>query len=345
MCAATDSAPLSATPSSPLRLVFMGTPEFSVPCLEHLLQAKGEVELLGVLTQPDKPAGRGKKLTPPPVKVLAEQHGLPVFQPLRLRKDAALLDWLAQIKADYFVTIAFGQILSQPVLDAPRLGTVNVHASLLPALRGPNPIQQAILLGHEETGLTTMLTELGVDTGPMLKVAKTPILAEDTLSTLSERLSAMAGPLLLETLLQHAQGQLSPHPQDETLATHAPKLEKEAASLRMDQPALTLWRQVRAQNPWPGATVMFEGQPMKLHQVRPATAEDMARFPDGRAAEPGTIVGQLRQGLLIATGDGLLLVEQLQPAGKKVMPAADWARNALPKGTGRFEPWQPKALA
>lgn len=321
---------------SPLRVVFMGTPQFSVPTLQTLLDDPA-IEVVGVLTQPDKPVGRGQKLTPPPVKVVALEHNLPVHQPKRLRKDAEVLAWLEAQQADFFVTIAFGQILSQQVLDMPTFGTVNVHASLLPEGRGPNPIQQAILEGKAETGITTMLTDIGVDTGDMLLKETVPITEATTLTGLSEQMATLGAPLLVKTLKAYAAGELTPQPQDESLATHAPKLEKEDAILDLSSTARQLSLQVRAQQPWPGAVVAFEGQRLQWHDVALPSADEMADIQQG---EPGRILKVSKDGVLVQTGEGVLKVTLLQPPGKKPMAASDWARNAVGKRQdARFTRW------
>ncbi|MFM7390258.1 MAG: methionyl-tRNA formyltransferase, partial [Vampirovibrionales bacterium] len=200
----------------------MGTPAFAVPCLQTLLNHPDEVQVVGVITQPDRPSGRGKKLTPSPVKVLAEAHSLPVLQPERLRKDEDMMAWIEAQQADALITIAFGQILPLRVLQASRLGTINVHASLLPAYRGANPIQWSILNGDTTTGLTTMFSDEGVDTGAMLLTSTTDIYPNDTTGSLAERLSHQAGDLLMQTLRQLVAGSLEPQPQPNEGITLAP---------------------------------------------------------------------------------------------------------------------------
>lgn len=313
-----------------LRVVFLGTPLFSVPTLKALL-ASNEVEIIGVITQPDKPAGRGHKLQPPPVKELVEESGIPVFQPKSLRKDTAVLDWLRAQKPDYLVTIAFGQILSQEVLDIPTCGTVNVHASLLPEYRGPNPIQWALLQNKPETGLTTMLTDIGVDTGDMLLKETLPITPEDTLGGLTVKLSEMAGPLLIKTLVGYKNGAVQRTPQPHDQATHAPKLSHEDALLNWGLPAGELQNKIRAQQPWPGTFTFFQGERMKITQSRTPHAE-----PDSennlKNSVPGAILGIMKEGIRVQTGQGFLEILRLQPAGKKEMSARDWANGALRQG-------------
>jgi methionyl-tRNA formyltransferase len=314
---------MSAFTSNPMTVVFFGTPTFSVPTFQQLL-ADVRFKVLAVVSQPDKPAGRGHKLQPTPVKQVAEAAGIPVYQPMSIRKDDVLLDVLRALKPDVFVTIAFGQILSQPVLDIPRLGTVNVHASLLPRHRGANPIQCALIQGDVETGLTTMLTDIGVDTGAMLLNATTTITPDDTAVTLAERLSHMGGPLLTDTLAQLTT--LTPIPQDESLATHAPKLSKTDATLDVTQPAGAVLNRIRGQQPWPGAQVMWPGdQPLKILLakafIQPASGEPVL-------LKPGEIkpFGPKQQHLLLGTGSEAIELCLVQPPGKRPMAPADWLR-------------------
>lgn len=315
-----------------LRIVFLGTPTFSVPCLQALLAAP-DVSVLGVVTQPDRPAGRGHQLTASPVKLLAQAVGLPVFQPKALRKNADTLAWLRAQAPDFLVTIAFGQILSQEALDIPRLGTVNVHASLLPAYRGANPIQRAVMAGETQTGLTTMLTDAGVDTGAMLLRATTPIGPDDTTGDLHDRLSQMAGDVLLDTLRALATGNLVPTPQDPAQATHAPKCEKADSLIDWSMPSQALHNRIRGLQPWPGATTTLDGQIIKILRThRPEPRDHNSLAPEAiTAALPGAILGGAASMLWVRTGEGVLGIAQLQPAGKKPMAGVDWARGALNK--------------
>lgn len=311
--------------SYPLKLIFMGTPAFAVPCLETLLQHPEHFNVMGVVTQPDKPAGRGKKLTPPPVKVLAETHGIPVLQPTRLRTDEATMAWLEAQAPDFIVTIAFGQILPKRVLDCPTFGVVNVHASLLPAYRGANPIQWAVLNQDAETGLTTMFSDEGVDTGAMLLKTTIPITPEDTTGSMAEKLSLLAGNLLTDTLTQVVAGTLKPSPQPETGISLAPKFPKEAAFLNWALPAEQLAATIRALTPTPAAVTFLEGNRFKIGTSSPIKREDFVKN-----AAVGTILAIIKEGLLVQTGENTqLCIHTLQPAGKGWMHAADWARNAL----------------
>ncbi len=308
-----------------IRLVFLGTPDFSVPTLKALLSAD-DIELLGVITQPDRPSGRGQKLTLPPIKVLAEEAKLPVWQPKSLRKDEVLLAWLKDVKPEFLVTIAFGQILSQEVLDIPSLGTINVHASLLPEYRGANPIQCAVVDGKSETGLTTMLTDIGVDTGDMLLKTVIPIGADDTALDLHERLSEAGGDLLLRSLRGLKDGSVKAEAQNHELSTHAPKAKKEDAVLDWTQSVQVLHNKIRGQQPWPGATAIFFGQTLKI--IKSRMSEDLENA-ENKKNPYGAILGVSDSGgLQVQTADGLIEILTLQPAGKKPMNAKDWFNGA-----------------
>ncbi|MCA9798683.1 MAG: methionyl-tRNA formyltransferase [Cyanobacteria bacterium HKST-UBA04] len=313
-----------------LRVVFMGTPEFAVPSLQALL-ADDAIEVLAVFSQPDRPSGRGQKLTPPPVKALALAHHLPVYQPVKLRKEPDMLEALAGFAPDFLVTAAFGQILSQPVLDIPKYGTVNVHASLLPKYRGANPVQWSILNGDAETGVTTMLTELDVDTGPMLRRITVPIDPMDSAVELVEKLSQAGASILAGSLKDMASGALQPEAQDHAAATHARKLEKTDAPIDWTQAAPVLHNKIRGQQPWPGTCSSFAGQLIKFHQSLPPghLAYDQVQ---GQAPRPGQIIGLVETGVAVQTGQGPLIVTQLQPPGKPRMAARDWANGALRDG-------------
>ncbi len=314
-----------------IRVVFLGTPQFSVPALQALLTTPS-IQVAGIITQPDKPSGRGHKLQPTPVKLAAEGLSIPVFQPKSLRKNPEVLEWLKGEAPDFLVTIAFGQILSQEVLDIPLRGTVNVHASLLPAYRGPNPIQWALLDNCAETGLTTMLTDIGVDTGAMLLKETLPIGPEDTTGTLAEKLSAMAGPLLVKTLEGLSQGEIAPVPQPHEQATHAPKLSHEDARLTWSDPASVLHNKIRAQQPWPGTYTFFQGERFKVTQSRVLVeAAEGAGDSENivKNSEPGSILGIMKEGIRVQTGCGALELLRVQPPGKREMSARDWANGAL----------------
>jgi methionyl-tRNA formyltransferase len=288
------------------RIVFMGSPEFALPSLRALA---ANYPVAGVVTQPDRPAGRGREMTPPPVKQLALQLGLPVIQPQRLKEPHAiqrLQEWAPEV----IVVAAFGQILRPAVLDLPPLGCVNVHASLLPRWRGAAPIQAAILHGDPQTGISIMRMDPGVDTGPILSQQSLPILPDDTAGSLAERLAELGAVLLLETLPAYLKGEIQPQPQAKALATHAPMLSKDDGQLDFSQPATTLARRVRAFNPWPGAFTFWQGQLLKIHRAHPAGAPP---------AQPGMTALHGGQPAL-GCGDGLLVLDEVQPAGKRPMP-------------------------
>jgi methionyl-tRNA formyltransferase len=303
----------------PIRIVFMGSPEFAAPILRTLAQ---NYALVGVVTQPDRPAGRGKKVTPPPIKILAEQLSLPLIQPRRLR-DPDALDQLRLWQPDLIVVAAFGQILRPEVLELPPVGCINVHASLLPRWRGAAPIQAAILNNDLQTGVTVMRMDPGVDTGPILSQRAEPILPEDTSGSLSARLAEKGAALLIETLPGYLDGSISPTAQDESLATYAPMLKKEDGRLDFNQPAGLLARQVRAYQPWPGAFTLWQEQPLKVQRASIAPFN----LTSGEQLRPGRLVRF--NGLpAVCTAQDLLVLEELQPAGKRSMTGKDFLQGA-----------------
>jgi methionyl-tRNA formyltransferase len=303
-----------------IRTVFMGSPEFSLPALQGLA---ARYPVVGVITQPDRPAGRGRALKPPPVKLLAEELGLPVIQPRRLREPQAM-DKLREWDPELIVVAAFGQILRPDVLELPRYGCVNVHASLLPRWRGAAPVQAALLNGDTHTGITIMLMDAGVDTGPLLSQRALPILPEETAGSLGERLSRLGGELLLETLPGYLSGEIQPQPQDEAGATYAPMLKKEDGRLDFSQSAGQLERKVRAFNPWPGAFMEWQGAPLKVHQARAVEGEDAARG-NKEAAGRRMVYEDMPA---VAAERGLLVLEQVQPAGKRPLSGQEFLRGA-----------------
>lgn len=298
--------------SDSLRIIFAGTPDFAARHLDALLSSQHQI--VGVFTQPDRPAGRGNKLTPSPVKVLAEQHNLPVFQPVSLHpEDNQKL--VSDLNADVMVVVAYGLILPKAVLDMPRLGCINVHGSLLPRWRGAAPIQRALWAGDAETGVTIMQMDVGLDTGDMLHKVSCPITAQDTSATLYDKLAEMGPQGLLATLAELANGTATPEKQDEALVTYAEKLSKEEARLNWTLSAAQLERCVRAFNPWPVSFFMIDGQPVKVWQSQAIVAE--------QNQAPGTIISADKHGIAVATTEGALLMTQLQPSGKKSMSAQD----------------------
>lgn len=305
------------------RVIFAGTPDFAVPSLQALIDSPHRV--VAVYTQPDRPAGRGRKLTASPVKTLAVQHGIPVHQPTSL-KGTQHQDRLRALGADLMVVAAYGLILPPAVLAIPRLGCINVHASLLPRWRGASPINYAILNGDDKTGITIIQMDAGLDTGDMLRKLECPIEARDTAQTLHDRLSALGAQALLETLPMLSRHDLRPVPQPSQGATYAPKLDKHMAQLDWRRPARELARMVRAFNPWPVAHTPLDNEVLRIWQ---AEALDTAV-----AQPPGTLVSADAQGMDVACGEGVLRLTRVQRPGGRPMDAADYLHaHHLPPGT------------
>lgn len=292
-----------------MKLIFAGTPEFAASSLAALIAAGHEVSL--VLTQPDRPAGRGMKLTPSPVKQLALQHGLPVEQPLSLKNEAAQ-QLLRDVSADAMVVAAYGLILPQVVLDIPRLGCLNVHASLLPRWRGAAPIQRAIQAGDTETGITIMQMEAGLDTGPMLLKRSVMIAPDDTAGSLHDKLAEMGGQAIVAALGAYESGVPAAEPQDDVLANYAAKLSKAEAEIDWSKPAVEVARSVRAFNPFPVAFTLFAGEPLKVWRAEPASGSGV----------PGSVLNVNADGVWVACGEGALKVLELQRAGGKRLPVS-----------------------
>lgn len=297
--------------TAPLNLIFAGTPEFAAIQLQALLGSRHRV--IACYTQPDRPAGRGRKLTPSPVKALAQEHGIPVYQPVNF-KNADDVAQLQALNADLMVVVAYGLILPKAVLDAPRLGCINVHASILPRWRGAAPIQRAIAAGDRETGVTLMQMDVGLDTGAMLLKVTTPISADDTGGSLHDRLAQIGAPALLETLEQLAAGAAKPQAQDNSLATYAHKLTKEEAKLDWTRSAADLHNLIRAFNPWPVTHTELDGDTIRVWKAERQTGNHQAA--------PGTLLDVSRDGVTVATGDGLLRLTELQLPGGKCLPVA-----------------------
>lgn len=295
-----------------LRVIFAGTPVFAQAHLQAILDSHHQVT--AVYTQPDRRSGRGQKLTPSPVKALAQAYDIPVFQPQSL-KDEAAQHALAALQADIMVVVAYGLLLPQAVLDIPRLGCINVHGSLLPRWRGAAPIQRAIQAGDSQTGVTIMQMNAGLDTGDMLLKARCPILATDSTGELHDRLIETGRPALIQALDALADERIQPEAQDDRLACYAHKLSKEEARLDWTQPATVLARHVRAFNPWPVATTTMDDQVIRVWQAT-ALAQD-TDLP------PATLIGADRTGLDIACGQGILRITQAQLPGSRAMPIQD----------------------
>lgn len=318
----------------PLNLVFFGTPQFAVPSLQRLLE-DDRFNILGVVTQPDKRRGRGGKLSPSPIKAVALEHKLPVWQPARIKKDEATLTQLDALKADIFVVVAYGQILSTQILTMPRLGCVNGHGSLLPQYRGAAPIQWCIYNGVSETGVTTMLMDEGMDTGAMLLKATMPVGPTDTAHDVAATMADLTAALLANTLPQLAAEQIQPQPQDNGQATYASLIKKPDYQLDWHRSALELHNQVRGF--YPSCASTFRDQPIKLQETLPLdtelpwpsemnraiTAWTAAKADIPASARPGQVITLLKNlGPVIQTGNGPLLLLKVQPAGKK--PQSGW---------------------
>jgi methionyl-tRNA formyltransferase len=298
-----------------MRSIFMGSPEFALPALTALAKIS---EVAGVVTQPDRPAGRGRAVMPPPVKVLAEKLGLSVIQPQTLRSPE-VMDRLLSWQPDVIVVAAFGKILRPEVLSLPGRGCLNLHASLLPRHRGAAPIPAAILAGDAETGITLMKMDEGLDTGAILAQQKIAIQPEDTAESLNRSLAALAAETLQTFFPVYIQGGLSALPQEDTRATYAPQLKKEEGRLDFRQSSEQLSRKVRAFHPWPGTFVLWKEQPLKILEVRPE------HFLGGQT--PGTVFEYMRFPA-VQTADGILILRTIQPAGRRPMPGDDFLRGA-----------------
>jgi methionyl-tRNA formyltransferase len=316
-----------------IKIVFFGTPQFAVPTLEKLLNHPN-VEVLAVVTQPDKRRERGNKLTPSPIKNLALTRNLPIWQPSRIKKDEETLTKLKQSGADGFVVVAYGQILSPEILDIPKLGSINVHGSILPKYRGAAPIQWCLYNGETETGITTMLMDAGMDTGAMLQKVTTPIDLLDNANTLAERLATLGADLLIETLLKLQAGEIQAIPQDNHLATYAPLIKKADYKLDWSKSAMQLHNQIRGF--YPNCVTTFREQPLKITASIPISEDNSIELPQQfqqlrqklpdlsiSSSKPGEVVSIIKAvGALVKTGDGFLLLHEAQPAGKR--PLSGW---------------------
>jgi methionyl-tRNA formyltransferase len=313
-----------------LRLLFFGTPVFAVPSLDALLAAGHTVA--AVVTQPDRPKGRGHQVTAPPVKVRALAAGLDVLQPERIR-DTEAMTRLGSFGADLAVVAAYGKILPQAVLDLPRLGFVNVHASLLPRWRGAAPIHRAVIAGDRETGITIMRVVLALDAGPMLAHASTPIDPDEASDVLEARLATIGGDLLVRTLRDLERGQVTGEAQDEAAVTYAARLERRDSEIDWARPAIAIHNQIRGLHPWPLAAASLGGRRLLLRRSVVAAGD----FP---AAAPGTIVS-VADGLDVATGAGHVRIVEVQPEGRRPMPVAEFARGHRITPGERFGPAVP----
>lgn len=317
-----------------MKVVFFGTPQFAVPSLERLLEHPG-FEVLAVVTQPDKRRSRGSQTTPTAVKTVALAHYLPVWQPQRVKKDAETLNHLKQMEADVFVVVAYGQILSQEILDIPKLGCINVHGSILPKYRGAAPIQWCLAHGETETGITTMLMDAGMDTGAMLLQAVTPIQLLENAQDLAARLAGLGADLLVETLLKLERQEIQPIPQDESVATYAPLLKKQDYLMDWSKSAIALHNQVRG---FPNCVAMFRAQVLKIIATIPLSAAYLPELPpqlrlddwsSARSSYPGEVVNIVKGiGPVMQTGEGLLLLRVVQLAGSRTQSGWDFANGS-----------------
>lgn len=296
----------------PLNIIFAGTPDFAARHLQALVDSEHNV--IGVYSQPDRPAGRGKKLQASPVKSLALEHGIPVFQPKSLRDKAAQQE-LNALNADLMVVVAYGLILPQVVLDTPKMGCINVHGSILPRWRGAAPIQRALWAGDEETGVTIMQMDLGLDTGDMLLKTQLTIEDDDTSASLYEKLALQGPDALIQAVSGLANGTLKAEKQDESLANYAQKLSKEEAELDWSKSALQLWREIRAFNPWPISHFTHHDASIKIRQA--SVSELISDAP------AGTIISADKNGIAVSTGEGVLTLLNMQLPGKKPLSVGD----------------------
>lgn len=309
-----------------LQIIFLGTPEFAVPTLKALIEAP-EHQVVAVLCQPDRPAGRGNKLHAPPVKELAVAHNIPVFQPERLSRSPEIVEAMRALNADVIVMVAFGQILKKEVLSLTKYGVINIHGSLLPRYRGAAPINWCIINGEKITGITTMITEAGVDTGPMLLKAEVPIGPDMTSDELALKMSAIGANLLLETLSQLSAGELKPEAQDDSLATLAPIMTKETGRIKWTESAQSIHNLVRGVQPWPAAVTTYEGAPLKIWQTKIST-EKISSKKAGCLYSAGDHV----YAVCGENGDELLELCTVQPANKTRMSGRNWANGIRLKG-------------
>ncbi|MEL0642540.1 methionyl-tRNA formyltransferase [Pseudoalteromonas aliena] len=297
--------------TQPLRIIFAGTPDFAARHLQALIQS--EHQIVGVYSQPDRPAGRGKKLKASEVKALALEHNLPVFQPQSLKNDDALVE-LKSLNADIMIVVAYGLILPKAILEAPRLGCLNVHGSILPRWRGAAPIQRAIWAGDEQTGVTIMQMDEGLDTGDMLHISRCAINTDETSASLYTKLAELGPDALIETINKLANGEITPEPQNDELANYAKKLSKEEANIDWSMSALQIERSIRSFNPWPVCFTQMAGQTVKIYQAQVVL----------QSGAPGQILSSDKNGVVVACGEHALCITQLQPQGKKPMATSDF---------------------
>ena len=319
-----------------MRIVFMGTPDFSVPALKALVEVGHQV--IAVVTQPDKPKGRGKEVQMTPVKIQAMEYGIPVYQPAKVR-EASFVEVLQGMEADVYVVIAFGQLLPKAVLELPKYGCINIHASLLPKYRGAAPIQWCVIDGERETGITTMMMDVGLDTGDMLEKTVIPIEEKETGGSLHDKLSLAGGALILSTLKKLEEGTLVRTPQTDEGTCYAKMLTKSLGDIDWNQSAVSIERLIRGLNPWPSAYTLWNGKTIKIWSADVTTSREAASFlsesggPSETGITPGTVVCSDKHSLVVCTGDGLLSVRELQMEGKKRMDTPAFLRGyPIPEG-------------
>lgn len=312
-----------------MKIVFLGTPRIAVKSLEYLIN-KEDVEVKAVITQPDKPAGRGKKMCAPAIKCAAFEHNIPVYQPQSLKKDAELINHLKEIEPDFFVTFAYGQIISQEVIDVPKYGCVNLHASLLPEYRGANPIQAALIDGKEKTGITTMMTVFELDAGPI--VLQEEIELNDRMITgdLCHLIEEISPELIYKSLKGLMDGTIKPVEQDASRATFTPKLKKEDGLINWNEPASSIHNKIRGLKPWPEAFAYIQDTCMKIKESMPDSEEFVKK------GEPGEILGKIKNGIVVQTGEGTIVITKVQPACKKEQDAVSWYNGARLEPGAKF---------
>ncbi len=306
-----------------LKVVFMGTPDFAVPSLKKLVESGYDVKL--VVTQPDQPAGRGKKVTPPPVKVVAEELGIPVYQPEKVKENDELKKRLLEVEPDLIVVAAYGKILPEWLLNLPKYGTINVHASLLPKYRGASPIQWALLNGEEETGVTIMKVIPKLDAGDIISQKRVKIEKEDNAKTLHDKLAEVGAELLVKTLPLYVSGKLKPVPQNEEEATYCPQIKKEMGKIDWRESAEKIFNKIRAFTPWPSAYTTFKGKRVKILKGEPVEG----------SGEPGEVI-EAGKNLIVAAGKGALKIERLRPEGRKEISGEEFVRGYRVKKGDRF---------
>lgn len=306
-----------------MRILFMGTPDFAVSSLEALI--KTEHEIIGVVTQPDRPKGRGQKLAPSPVKSAAIEAGLLVYQPQKI-KTPEFVSQLREMKPDLIVVAAFGQLLSKEILELPKYGCINVHASLLPKYRGAAPIHWAVINGETSTGITIMQMDEGLDTGDAIIAGEVEIGPEDTTGIIHDKLAELGASILIKAIDMIESGLAVRVPQDESKATYAPLLTKDTEKIYWDKTGIEICNQVRGLNPWPGAYTTFNDKVLKIWQARPCKAEEVVGpVPDLQAAEPGEVIGRIPgTGFAVAVSDGCVAVTEVQLQGSKKLRAEDF---------------------